>query len=60
VIAAAIQPSAGLENVECLVLDAERLEFDFLLAVYIVLGAAVSTIVMMALINLLSPGACRR
>jgi urea transporter len=31
------------------------LEFDVLLAVYIVLGAAVSTIVMMALINLLSP-----
>jgi urea transporter len=31
------------------------LEFDFLLAVYIVLGAAVSTIVMMALANLLSP-----
>jgi urea transporter len=31
------------------------LEFDLLLAVYIVLGAAVSTIVMMALINLLSP-----
>jgi urea transporter len=31
------------------------LEFDFLLAVYIVLGAAVSTIVMMALINLLTP-----
>jgi urea transporter len=30
-------------------------EFDFLLAVYIVLGAAVSTVVMMALINLLSP-----
>jgi urea transporter len=30
-------------------------EFDFLLAVYIVLGAAVSTIVMMALINLLTP-----
>ena len=30
-------------------------EFDFLLAVYIVLGAVVSTIVMMALINLLSP-----
>jgi urea transporter len=30
-------------------------EFDFLLAVYIVLGAAVSTIVMMALINLLAP-----
>jgi urea transporter len=30
-------------------------EFDLLLAVYIVLGAAVSTIVMMALINLLSP-----
>jgi urea transporter len=29
-------------------------EFDFLLAIYIVLGAAVSTIVMMALINLLS------
>jgi urea transporter len=31
------------------------LEFDFLLAVYIVVGAAVSTIVMMALINLLTP-----
>jgi urea transporter len=31
------------------------LEFDFLLAVYIVLGAVVSTIVMMALINLLTP-----
>jgi urea transporter len=31
------------------------LEFDGLLAVYIVLGAAVSTIVMMALINLLTP-----
>jgi len=31
------------------------LEFDLLLAVYIALGAAVSTIVMMALINLLSP-----
>jgi urea transporter len=31
------------------------LEFDFLLAVYIVLGAAVSTVVMMALINLLTP-----
>ena len=31
------------------------LQFDFLLAVYIVLGAVVSTIVMMALINLLSP-----
>jgi urea transporter len=31
------------------------LEFDFLLAVYIVLGAAVSTVVMMALINLLGP-----
>jgi urea transporter len=31
------------------------LEFDFLLVVYIVLGAAVSTIVMMALSNLLSP-----
>jgi len=31
------------------------LEFDVLLAVYIVLGAAVSTIVMMALINLLTP-----
>jgi urea transporter len=31
------------------------LQFDFLLAVYIVLGAAVSTIVMMALINLLTP-----
>jgi urea transporter len=31
------------------------LEFDFLLAVYIVLGAAVSTIVMMALSNLLTP-----
>jgi urea transporter len=31
------------------------LEFDFLLAVYIVLGAVVSTIVMMALSNLLSP-----
>jgi urea transporter len=31
------------------------LEFDFLLAVYIILGAAVSTIVMMALINLLTP-----
>jgi len=30
-------------------------EFDVLLAVYIVLGAAVSTIVMMALINLLTP-----
>jgi urea transporter len=30
-------------------------EFDFLLAVYIVLGAAVSTIVMMTLINLLTP-----
>jgi urea transporter len=30
-------------------------EFDFLLAVYIILGAAVSTIVMMALINLLTP-----
>jgi urea transporter len=30
-------------------------EFDFLLAVYIVLGAVVSTVVMMALINLLSP-----
>jgi urea transporter len=30
------------------------LEFDLLLAVYIVLGAAVSTVVMMALINLLS------
>jgi urea transporter len=30
-------------------------EFDLLLAVYIVLGAVVSTIVMMALINLLSP-----
>jgi len=30
-------------------------EFDLLLAVYIVLGAAVSTIVMMALINLLTP-----
>jgi urea transporter len=30
-------------------------EFDFLLAVYIALGAAVSTVVMMALINLLSP-----
>ena len=30
-------------------------EFDFLLAAYIVLGAAVSTIVMMALINLLTP-----
>jgi urea transporter len=30
-------------------------EFDFLVAVYIVLGAAVSTIVMMALINLLTP-----
>src|SRR4029450_1978125 len=29
-------------------------EFDFLLAIYIVLGAAVSTIVMMALSNLLS------
>ena len=31
-------------------------EFDFLLAVYIVLGAAVSTVVMMALINLLTLG----
>jgi urea transporter len=31
------------------------LEFDLLLAVYIVLGAAVSTVVMMALVNLLSP-----
>ena len=31
------------------------LEFDVLLAVYIVLGAVVSTIVMMALINLLTP-----
>jgi urea transporter len=31
------------------------LEFDVLLAVYIVLGAAVSTIVMMALSNLLTP-----
>jgi urea transporter len=31
------------------------LEFDFLLAVYIVLGAAVSTIVMLALANLLGP-----
>jgi len=31
------------------------LEFDVLLAVYIIVGAAVSTIVMMALINLLSP-----
>jgi urea transporter len=31
------------------------LEFDVLLAVYIVLGGVVSTIVMMALINLLSP-----
>jgi urea transporter len=31
------------------------LEFDVLLAVYLVLGAAVSTIVMMALSNLLSP-----
>jgi urea transporter len=31
------------------------LEFDFLLAVYIVLGAVVSTIVMMALSNLLTP-----
>ena len=30
-------------------------EFDFLLAIYIVLGAAVSTVVMMALINLLTP-----
>jgi urea transporter len=30
-------------------------EFDFLVAVYIVLGAAVSTIVMMTLINLLTP-----
>jgi urea transporter len=30
-------------------------EFDLLLAVYIVLGAVVSTVVMMALINLLSP-----
>src|SRR5215211_7891567 len=30
-------------------------EFDFLLAVYIVLGAAVSTVVMMTLINLLTP-----
>jgi urea transporter len=30
-------------------------EFDLLLAVYIVLGAAVSTVVMMALINLLTP-----
>jgi Urea transporter len=30
-------------------------EFDFLLAVYIILGAAVSTVVMMALINLLTP-----
>jgi urea transporter len=30
-------------------------EFDFLLAVYIILGAAVSTVVMMALINLLGP-----
>jgi urea transporter len=30
-------------------------EFDVLLAVYIVVGAAVSTIVMMALINLLTP-----
>src|SRR5215211_8975793 len=30
-------------------------EFDVLLAVYIVLGAAVSTVVMMTLINLLSP-----
>ena len=31
------------------------LQFDFLLAVYVVLGAVISTIVMMALSNLLSP-----
>ena len=36
------------------------LEFEPLLAVYIVLGGAVSTVVMMALANFLAPGTCRR